>query len=566
MRYWAYINNEILGPFEKDKLFQLPSFTPSLLICPQTPVGEKTEDWKEAASYPEISAALTPGTAQSAPPVESPAPSAVSADISTPAQPSQDLKSLTPSPVETVPPRESNFGGITLEVNHLERSGRLPSGPEQITQSAPGFDPVSISSITNKSDAIAATGPEISNRGPGTSNDKDSQQPNPMTPEPAQPVVSDPFPQPAAAAAPQDNSGLENLNRKLEALAQSAVSRQDITELTAPLQTKLEQMGEALFAIKNSQMQREIMDKLIFLENSVVELKASIKEKTAAPQEQPPMVFERTQDIVFGAQPLVQEEKAKPAPVSNAKTTIIVDQGKKNSIIGAVIKKFFRFMLTLLLLTSVLIIAAIGLKIAGVFDFDKYLPFPLPPFIAQLIPPAPAPAADNQAAQAAPAQETQPELPKEPDSSPEVIYFARYYKASPNGVKLEDKIAEIAAAAGGSYRPDSWQAKKSGPDMYEASAVISAKQGDITFSYIVDYAKKTLLPGNPSGKAAFDALTKTAAAQAKKPGRRTKNKNIRGTATPVPAAAPAPKAAAKPAAAKTSAGADDEYEYVYEEE
>ena len=43
MKYWAYVNNEILGPFEKEKLLELPSFTPSLLICPQTPVGEKTE-------------------------------------------------------------------------------------------------------------------------------------------------------------------------------------------------------------------------------------------------------------------------------------------------------------------------------------------------------------------------------------------------------------------------------------------------------------------------------------------------------------------------------------------
>ncbi len=58
MKYWAYINNEILGPYEKDKLFEIPDFNPTTLICPQTPVGEKTEDWKEAATYPEISALL----------------------------------------------------------------------------------------------------------------------------------------------------------------------------------------------------------------------------------------------------------------------------------------------------------------------------------------------------------------------------------------------------------------------------------------------------------------------------------------------------------------------------
>ncbi|MEA3306995.1 MAG: hypothetical protein U9Q34_04330 [Elusimicrobiota bacterium] len=58
MKYWAYIKNEILGPYAKDKLFEISDFNPTTLICPQTPVGEKTEDWKEASGYPEISALL----------------------------------------------------------------------------------------------------------------------------------------------------------------------------------------------------------------------------------------------------------------------------------------------------------------------------------------------------------------------------------------------------------------------------------------------------------------------------------------------------------------------------
>ena len=70
MKYWAYINNEILGPFEKEKLLELPNFNASSLICPQTPVGEKTGDWKEASTYPEIAAmigASLPGTEQTPP-------------------------------------------------------------------------------------------------------------------------------------------------------------------------------------------------------------------------------------------------------------------------------------------------------------------------------------------------------------------------------------------------------------------------------------------------------------------------------------------------------------------
>jgi len=64
MRYWAYMNNEVLGPFEKEKLAKLPNFTGASLICPETPAGGQTPDWKEASTYPEVSAALaSPGQA-----------------------------------------------------------------------------------------------------------------------------------------------------------------------------------------------------------------------------------------------------------------------------------------------------------------------------------------------------------------------------------------------------------------------------------------------------------------------------------------------------------------------
>ena len=75
MKYWAYINNEILGPYEKEKLFELPVFTAATLICPQTPVGEKTQDWKEASTYPEVAALLNVSGAAAAPAAgSSPAP------------------------------------------------------------------------------------------------------------------------------------------------------------------------------------------------------------------------------------------------------------------------------------------------------------------------------------------------------------------------------------------------------------------------------------------------------------------------------------------------------------
>ena len=84
---------------------------------------------------------------------------------------------------------------------------------------------------------------------------------------------------------------------------------------------------------------------------------------------------------------------------------------------------------------------------------------------------------------------------------------------------------------------------------------------------MVDNAKKTLVPADPSGKAAFDALAKTSAAQGKKAGRQPKARKGK-TAAPAAQepAAPAAKAKGKAAAGKKAAKPEDEYEYVYEEE
>lgn len=54
MRYWAYINNEIKGPFEPDELIKIEGFSPSTLVCPQSSVEEETKEWKEAREIPEL--------------------------------------------------------------------------------------------------------------------------------------------------------------------------------------------------------------------------------------------------------------------------------------------------------------------------------------------------------------------------------------------------------------------------------------------------------------------------------------------------------------------------------
>jgi hypothetical protein len=60
MKYWAYMNNVVCGPFEKEKLAALPNFTPASLLCPDTEGGGQANGWKAASTFPEVLAALTP--------------------------------------------------------------------------------------------------------------------------------------------------------------------------------------------------------------------------------------------------------------------------------------------------------------------------------------------------------------------------------------------------------------------------------------------------------------------------------------------------------------------------
>lgn len=70
MKYWAHINNEVKGPFEAAALGAAAGFTLATLIVPDG--AAQGAPWKEAASYPEVLAALKPAPA--AEPAQAPAP------------------------------------------------------------------------------------------------------------------------------------------------------------------------------------------------------------------------------------------------------------------------------------------------------------------------------------------------------------------------------------------------------------------------------------------------------------------------------------------------------------
>lgn len=634
MKYWAYVNNEILGPFEKDKLLELPAFSPSLLVCPQTPVGEKTEDWKEAATYPEISALIASGSGL-APKPEAGAPAAaqppsaepVPRDIVEPGPAITSFKPLTPSTVEPVAPSHRE-GGIDIPAHHLGKAGgeavpaQAPAAePQPAAQAASAFDPLTLSSINRKAEempgiernAPAPAGetpkpsfgaPELETFArPAALNPAPAQAPQPLSmpeasPEPAPMPAAAQEPSPAPVPAPEaspvpaaavpassaapafDLRALEALAQKLDAISRNAVSRQDVSALVDPLRLKLDQLGETVSSLDGRQFQREVMGKLSALESAVGELKASGRQAApaAAPapgQEaasiapaEPKAVSGRT---IFGAKPPAKDEPRPEPEPAKAQPARIVDTGSKSAKFPALLKKLGKGLATAALLAAVLLGGVVFLKNFGIFDATAFLPFPLPftqkqtaeQPVPEQQPPAGQPAAEQpQAGQPGQGQQAAaPQQPKAPDISPEIIYFTRTYKLSADGPTLEDKIAESAAASGGDYNRVDWKVAQGAEGIFEISAKIPAKNGDLSYTFVVDYAKKTLLPGDDLGRAALAALApapvRRPAARAKKPAAGRKAAPRRAAAAPKPKTAP--KAAAP-------AAKDDEYEYVYEDD
>ncbi|HCC46601.1 MAG TPA: hypothetical protein DEQ38_00545 [Elusimicrobia bacterium] len=631
MKYWAYVNNEILGPFEKEKLLELPSFSPALLVCPQTPVGEKTEDWKEASTYPELSA-LAGG--QAAPAAQATAPEVspeAAAQPQVSAQPAIETPSLSFKPlsgaqaVDPVPPASHLDGMAEITVNRLGKSGvePAPAAVSQPHQASANFDPISLSQIVRRTetlsgqdaprpaeaDGLALEPHNFSQAAPSPAPAPSldfgaASSPSPFAaaaePVPAPSPFAAPEPAPAAAAAAPsqapvtDVAGLETLIQRLDALSRSSATRQDLSAAVDPLRLKLDQMGEVISSIKNSQFQREVMDKLNYLENAVGELKTSFRSAPREPEAAKPqeMQIERNSDTVFGAQPVKPAEKPKAEPAKEPAKAEIKDEGSKPSKIGPALKKIFKSLLTLVLLAAVLIGGLIGAK--------KFAPPELlakaPPGILAMIPsfgapaeqPAPAPEQPAQPEQAQAAATEQPAAPEQqqaeptpeekrqeesraaaqeqvkaaqqqvpPESVPEIIYITRTYKLKATASTLENKMFEHAAKAGGNYNRTEWKVRKAAtPGLAEIDAVIPAKSGPLTYTFTVDREKKHVQPVNADALAVYAALAKESARKpaAKKPAR--------------PKAAPkaAPKPAAKPAAKAEPQEEDGEYEYVYVDE
>ncbi len=70
MRYWVYLNEKVVGPYEEDKLATLNGFSPDTLICTEQVEAGGNQEWVKASSVFEFDAPVqTPQT-----PITQPAP------------------------------------------------------------------------------------------------------------------------------------------------------------------------------------------------------------------------------------------------------------------------------------------------------------------------------------------------------------------------------------------------------------------------------------------------------------------------------------------------------------
>lgn len=223
MKYWAYINNEVLGPFEKEKLAELANFGLSSLICPQTPVGGQTESWKEASTYPEVSAALT-----------SPAPPPVS-----------------PQRRAAESPLAMTMRGSLILAPGDPDTALAPPGIVQLQK--PGGSAVSGMPDEVKFKPLAAEPPK----------------------DPTKPVLEDSLSSKTPSTFP--GGGQADVPDKTQARAENILTRRELNSQLEPLNQKLEQMGALLVSIGDSQFQ--LLGRLSRLESAILEIKAALEPK-----------------------------------------------------------------------------------------------------------------------------------------------------------------------------------------------------------------------------------------------------------------------------------------------
>ena len=103
MKYWAYINNAVCGPFEKEKLTELSAFSLVTLLCPDTPGGAKADGWKAASTFPEVLAVFGPAPAPEEPRSQANSPIMMTMRGTLIEEPAADEPAPAPQPAKEIP-------------------------------------------------------------------------------------------------------------------------------------------------------------------------------------------------------------------------------------------------------------------------------------------------------------------------------------------------------------------------------------------------------------------------------------------------------------------------------
>jgi len=260
MRYWAYVNNEILGPFEKEKLIELPNFGLASLICPEPPPGQQAEGWKEASTHPEVAAVIARPAAAPAkfqpPAAESPLAMTIRGSLieepaaeppaAGPAQPPKFVMDPVPAPVKP----KSKFDESSLM---LTMRGSL-------------IDP-----------AAAALEPAADVRS-GVS-DPPKGTPKPLS-EKDPPLKSPVAPVPSAFGVSGAQGGIPD---GAQPMPGNALTREELSSQLEPLKQKLERLSATLVSIGDGQSQ--LLGKLRLMEGAIADMKAAAAKTGPSAQE-----------------------------------------------------------------------------------------------------------------------------------------------------------------------------------------------------------------------------------------------------------------------------------------
>jgi len=610
MKYWAYINNEILGPFEKEKLLELPNFNASSLICPQTPVGEKTEDWKEASTYFGMSA--TPNAS-------APTPLTPQSTDSTTKQPDAD------PPTASEPEKTAEAGQASDGITAPE-AGRFTEPESHNSPEAVTFKPMTASALGPAAAPPSSTENQemgvdhfraLKNNEKTGSTEMDTVKNASAS---FDPLTLSQIGKRAGIIVPKDQgastveikaaypAGGETFQSEKQVLNENALVRQELNSQLEPLRKKLEQMDAMLSTMANSQFQRDLLGRMGSLENAISDIKISLSCVTQRPdasfapegsfapaQENPKQgaAMEKRSDAVYSIPPAITIEKLQAEqPQKEVKKPEIIDSGRKKLRIASFFGNIFKFITTLLLITAIALVAVFVLKQQGIFDATKFIPFPIPfltsdktaaTMAVQNVQTSQFPTGQDQAAQDAKEQiqgvTAQKQVPPATTETvpPETIYFIRNYALRPGGFTLENAIRKEAAKAGWDSEKLYWEGKPAATEgSYRIAAVVPSKDGKsrLAFTYEANAKQKIVKPLDDAGATGMETLIAASALKKQSKTRAAKNRqpaqSIRKQAANLMpsenTAEQAPiRTQPRKAPQKQSATAD-EYEYVDDED